>query len=594
HTQAASAYGRGFSWTPSSTEPYATCGHPAPGHAACLAVIVPPYSTGALTESLKEADPASASPAYTGTGIGGGYDPADLRSAYNLPTGSQGTGQTVGIVDAYNDPDAESDLAAYRSQYGLPACTTANGCFKKVSQTGSTTSLPSNEPSWSVEMSLDVDMVSAACPNCHILLVEATTSSSANLYASEDEAATLGASEISNSWVGGEESGETSNDKYFDHPGVPITAGAGDDGYQVNYPASSQYVIAVGGTKLTQASNSRGWTETVWEEKEKGIGTGSGCSAYEPKPSWQTDKGCTHKTNNDVAADAAVESPLSVADSYELPTKFAERSTQPGWTLVAGTSVASPFIAATMALASPHTRSLGADAFYMEAASGGGINDVVSGSNGKCTPPAEDEYLCTAEVGYDGPTGVGTPWGAPQAPPAVVTKAGSSIPPTTASLHSLTDPPLGLTVAFKLEYGATTSYGSSASCSPSPGSGESAVAVSASVTGLAANTTYHFRVSATNSGGTIKGSDETLKTTEAATSAPTVETKAASSVTQTTASLNATVNPNGGSVSECRFEYGTTNSYGSTVSCASLPGSGTSPVAVSAAVTGLTANTTYH
>ncbi len=298
HTQAASANGRGFSWTPSKTEPYATCGHPTPGHAACLAVVVPPYSAGSLTESLKEADPASASPAYTGTGIGGGYDPADLRSAYNLPTGSQGTGQTVAIVDAYNDPDAESDLAAYRSQYGLPACTTANGCFKKVNQTGGTTSYPASNAEWSVEMSLDVDMVSAACPNCHILLVEASSNSSANLYAAEDEAATLGATEISNSWVGGEESGETSNDKYFDHPGVPITAGSGDSGYQVNYPASSQYVIAVGGTKLSQASNSRGWSETVWSEKPT-QGTGSGCSAYEPKPSWQTDKGCTHKTNND-------------------------------------------------------------------------------------------------------------------------------------------------------------------------------------------------------------------------------------------------------------------------------------------------------
>ena len=198
---------------------------------------------------------------------------------------------------------------------------------------------------------------------------------------------------------------------------MPITAGSGDSGYQVNYPASSQYVIAVGGTKLSQASNSRGWSETVWSEKPT-QGTGSGCSAYEPKPSWQTDKGCTHKTNNDTAADASVETPLSVADSYELPTKFAERSTQPGWTLVGGTSAATPLVAGAMALASPYTRSLvGGHAFYLEEAAGGGVNDVVSGSDGTCTPPAEHEYLCTAGVGYDGPTGAGTPWGAPQAPP---------------------------------------------------------------------------------------------------------------------------------------------------------------------------------
>ena len=592
-TQAASAYGPGFSWTPSATEPYAACGRPTPGHAECLAVLVPPATKASLTAPLREAAP-SVSPTYTGTGVGGGYGPADLRSAYNLPSEAEGSGQTVAIVDAYNDPNAEVDLGTYRSQYGIPACTTANGCFKKVNQTGGTTNYPSSNAEWSVEISLDVDMVSAACPNCHILLVEAESSSSANLDKSEDEAVTLGATEVSNSWVGPEESDETSTDKYFDHPGVPIVAGAGDSGYGVAYPAASQYVIAAGGTRLIQASNSRGWTETVWEEKEKGIGTGSGCSAYEPKPTWQTDKACTRRTDDDIAADAAVETPVSVADSYELPTKFAERSTQAGWTLVGGTSAASPFIAATMALASPHTRSLGAEAFYMEATSGGGINDVVSGSNGKCTPPAEDEYLCTAQVGYDGPTGVGTPWGAPQAPPTVVTKAASSITQTSATLNATANPNGGSVSECKLEYGTTTSYGSSASCAPSPGSGESAVAVSGSIAGLTANTTYHFRISAANSGGTTKGSDETFKTTEAAATPPTVETRAASAVSQTTATLNATVNPNAGSVSECKLEYGLTNTYGSSATCTPSPGSGTSPVAVSAAVTGLSPNTTYH
>ena len=589
----AGASGRGFSWTPSKTEPYSVCGRPEPGQAACLAIAVPSASALSSSSLLRPVSPVAVNPTYTGTGVGGGYGPSDLRSAYNLPSSTAGSGQTVGIVDAYNDPDAESDLAAYRSQYGLSACTTANGCFKKVNQTGGTT-YPANEASWSVEISLDVDMVSAACPNCHILLVEATSATSANLYASEDEAAALGATEISNSWVGGEESGETSEDKYFDHPGVPITAGAGDSGYQVNYPASSQYVIAVGGTKLTQASNSRGWSETVWSEKPT-QGTGSGCSAYEPKPSWQTDKGCTHKTNNDVAADASVETPLSVADSYELPTKFAERSPQPGWTLVGGTSAATPLVAGAMALASPYTRSLvGGHAFYLEQASGGGINDVVSGSDGKCTPPAEHEYLCTAGVGYDGPTGVGTPWGAPQAPPTVVTKAGSSITATSATISATVNPNGGSVSECLLEYGTTTSYGSSAPCTPSPGAGESAVAVSAALSGLVANTSYHFRISATNTGGTSKGADETFKTTEAPTVAPTVVTKAATSVKSTTATATATVNPNSGEVSKCEFEYGTSISYGQTASCAALPGGGSSAVEVTAALSGLAANTTYH
>ncbi len=176
-------------------------------------------------------------------------------------------------------------------------------------------------------------------------------------------------------------------------------------------------------------------------------------------------------------------------------------------------------------------------------------------------------------------------------PPTVETKAASSVTQTAASLNASVNPNAGSVSECKFEYGTTNSYGSSASCSSLPGSGTSPVAVSAALSGLAANTTYHFRISATNPGGTSKGSDETFKTPP---NPPAVETKPASSVTQTTATLNASVNPNGGEVTACEFEYGTTNSYGSSASCSSLPGAGTSPVAVSAALTGLTANTTYH
>jgi hypothetical protein len=175
--------------------------------------------------------------------------------------------------------------------------------------------------------------------------------------------------------------------------------------------------------------------------------------------------------------------------------------------------------------------------------------------------------------------------------PTVVTGAASAITQTSATLNATVNPNGGTVSECKFEYGTTTGYGQSASCASLPGSGTSPVAVSAPVTGLTANTTYHFRVSATNAGGTSTGSDETFKTLP---NAPTVVTGAASAITQTSATLNATVNPNGGAVSECKLEYGTTNSYGQSASCASLPGSGTSPVAVSAPVTGLTANTTYH
>ncbi len=314
----------------------------------------------------------------------------------------------MAIVDAFDDPNAESDLAVYRAKYGLPECTTADGCFKKVNQTGGS-KYPSAEAGWSVEISLDLDMASAACPKCHLLLVEAESNSGENLYSAEDEAATLGASEISDSWDGEEFSEEHSYDTYFNHPGIPITVAAGDSGYKVGYPAASPDVIAVGGTALSKAANARGWSEVAWSK------TGSGCSAYEPKPSWQTDKGCTRRTDNDVAAVASAETPVSVADSYELPKEFSVP--QPGWTLVAGTSVASPLVAGTMALASAYTRSFaGADALYLEASQNGTgvLDDVVSGSNGRCRT-----YLCNAAVGYDGPTGLGSLYGPPVVVPPI-------------------------------------------------------------------------------------------------------------------------------------------------------------------------------
>src|SRR5882724_9243331 len=137
---------------------------------------------------------------------------ADLRSAYKLTTsGSAST--TVAIVDAYDAPTAEADLAAYRTQYGLPACTTANGCFRKVDQNGGT-SYPHRNTGWAQEISLDLDMVSAICPNCHILLVEAKTNSFANLGTAENRAATMGANIISNSW-GGSDSADTTYGAYF-------------------------------------------------------------------------------------------------------------------------------------------------------------------------------------------------------------------------------------------------------------------------------------------------------------------------------------------------------------------------------------------
>ena len=239
-----------------------------------------------------------------------GYGPADIQSAYQLAGATSG-GRTVAIVDAYHDPKAEADLAAYRSHFGLPACTKANGCFKQVNQNGAAAPLPSTDYGWALEISLDLDMVSATCPDCKILLVEANSATDTDLYQAVDTAAaTPGVIAISNSYGGGETAAQTtSSDPHFNHPGVAITASSGDSGYGASYPAASKYVTAVGGTSLTTASNARGWTETAWS------GAGSGCSAYDAKPTWQTDTGCARRTIADVSAVADPNTGVAVYDT---------------------------------------------------------------------------------------------------------------------------------------------------------------------------------------------------------------------------------------------------------------------------------------
>jgi hypothetical protein len=325
-----------------------------------------------------------------------GYGPAQLQSAYNLTLAATaaGGGETVAVVDAYNDPDAAANLAVYRAHYGLPAC--GSGCFRTVNEEGQASPLPkaAGKTGWATEESLDLDMVSAICPNCHILLVEAKTSSLGNLGKSVDAAVTLGAKFVSNSYSSPESSGETKDDAYYDHPGVALTAAGGDSGYGVGYPAASQYVTSVGGTSLVRSSGTaRGWTETVWDN---GYGaTGSGCSRYEPKPSWQKDTGCARRTDNDVAADANPGTGAAVYDSYD----------QGGWIEVGGTSEAAAIIAATYALAgTPAAGTQAAEFVYQHP---GDLYDITSGSDGSCG----GSYLCTAGKGYDGPTGWGTPDG---------------------------------------------------------------------------------------------------------------------------------------------------------------------------------------
>jgi subtilase family serine protease len=312
----------------------------------------------------------------------------------------------VAIVDAYDDPNAQADLNVYRSTVvpALPPC--GAGCFTKVNESGQASPLPKVDPGWAQEESLDIDMVSAICPNCHILLVEASSASMTDLGTAVNTAVRLGATEVSNSYGGNESSSETSwANSYYNHPGVPITVSAGDSGYGVEFPASAPNVTAVGGTTLSRASNARGWTETVWGSSRGGSGTGSGCSAYVTKQSWQTDAGCAKRTVADVSADANPSTGVAVYDST-ADGKYV------GWMEFGGTSVASPIIAAVYALAGNATSINDASYAYQHASS---LFDVTSGANGSCTSRfgggSAKAYLCTAQVGYDGPTGLGTPNG---------------------------------------------------------------------------------------------------------------------------------------------------------------------------------------
>ncbi len=371
---------------------------------------------------------------YDGAGPFGGLDPQELQSAYAIPS-TLSAPQTVAVIDYGGYPAAESDLAVYREHFGLPPCAKASGCFHKVNQAGVEAEYPKEEPGWDEEAALDVDMVSATCPQCHIMMVETneapneSVEETANYAASENTAARLGATEISNSlgifendesWCGPAHCTQFAAD--YDHPGVVTTAAAGDQGYEevyfdlgyrsIGFPASVPDVIAVGGTALAKSANARGWSEKVWNEPPatggsvtEGQGTGSGCASYEPKPSWQTDTGCTHRTDDDVAAVGAGETPVSVYHA--------------GWGLVGGTSASAPIVAGIEAHASEYVRSLGPQAYYEDPAA---MNDITEGFDwnweGHGTRPASEcapnEYLCNAETGYDGPSGMGTPDGVPQ------------------------------------------------------------------------------------------------------------------------------------------------------------------------------------
>ena len=350
------------------------CVQAATGYAACSAHV----ATDGSLEPL-------ATTSYTN-----GFVPTQLKKAYGL-TGLSSTA-TVAIVDAYAHPNAAADLAVYRNQFSLG---TAN--LTQMSQTGTSITTVTGNTGWGQEEMLDLEMVSAICPTCHILYVGANSSSFSDLAAAVNRAAATGATVISNSYGGNESSGDASIAASYNHPGIAITVSSGDSGYGAQSPAAFNTVTAVGGTSLTLNADGSRANETAWS------GAGSGCSAYVSKPTWQKDTGCPRRSIADVAAVADPATGVAVYDSYGS-TGGAD------WFVFGGTSVAAPLIGGVYAL-SGNTAGVPASQAYTAPA--GSLFDVISGSNGRCTrgKNTSQAYLCTAGVGYDGPTGMGTPNG---------------------------------------------------------------------------------------------------------------------------------------------------------------------------------------
>ena len=482
-------------------------------------------TAGSTTAAPTTGQPTSVTPPTPDT-------PAYLQQAYDLSYLSQtgGTGDTVGIVDAYDDPTAQSDLDTYRSNYGLPACD--SGCFNKVNESGNASPLPAASSDWDTEISLDLDTVSAICPNCHILLVEASSSNESDLQAAMQTAARLHANQISDSWTL-PESGHVAN---FVPSGVATVAATGDQGYVGtltpgfdNYPAAFPGVTAAGGTSLAPAasSNARGFSESAWsvtQAPDGPEGGGSGCDLNESRPTYQPNMGCNGRAYADLSADADPNTALDVVDDGN-------------WGVVGGTSLATPLIAAYYAITGIDDTTNNTSAKWAYTTPDSSLlNDITSGSNGTCS--ANITYICTAGTGYDGPTGMGSISGAvstgapgiggppikPQYTPAT---AGASNPDSyTESTRSdgatITGGiyPNGLNTSWWIQYWPAN--GGSVQQTPASdiGSGTAPVMVTGYPTHLSPSTTYDYELVAQNSDGTTDGYTYSFTTGTQSTTAP--------------------------------------------------------------------------
>jgi PKD repeat protein len=486
------------------------CPAPQPGDASCLAlarVPVPSTDAGQPGVSAYTAATAAAEPA-----LAAGRTPKNLASAYGYSPAAGGSGQTIALVDAYDDPKIESDLAIFDENYGISACTKANGCFTKVSQSGSATALPSPDTTgWSVEIALDVEMAHSVCPSCKILLVEAESESFEDLVAGVDEAVKLGATEVSNSYGGPESGLGTAERAAYNHPGVVIAASTGDNGYddwtafvnegepfaaeQPDAPASLPTVVSVGGTTLELNGSEQRSSETVWngngalnESKYIEGATGGGCSTLFGAEPWQEATpgygatGCAGKrVAADVSADANPNTGFDIYDSYNCGQVCKRNGEGKGWLMIGGTSLSTPLISSLYALAGGSNGvEYPALTLYGHLGEASSLFDVTGGGNGYCddggsacganereraTVDCEGTTACNAAVGFDGPSGVGAPNSLnlfkPLLPTAAVTPPSSPESGVAASFSGATstDPYPGAVLSYSWSWGDGTAAG---------------------------------------------------------------------------------------------------------------------------------------
>jgi len=325
-----------------------------------------------------------------------------MRHAYGFDQiGNQGSGQVIGIVDAYDDPNIESDLGVFNRQFGLPVCSSSNSCFSKVYANGRK---PATNANWGIEIALDVEWAHAIAPQAKIVLVESATNSLADLFTAVDVALRNGASVVSMSWTAGEFSSELRLDNHFVTTGVTFLAASGDTGTGVAYPAASPYVVGVGGTALHLDASGSYQSETAWS------GSGGGLSVYEHEPLFQALFGIGANPRGargapDVSYNANPGTGYAVYDSFGF-------SGASGWFQVGGTSAGTPQWAALVAIVNSmrvaarkgHLSSTNNSLYVLAKKSlATEFNPVTQGANGSCG------VWCTAAPGYDYITGLGSP-----------------------------------------------------------------------------------------------------------------------------------------------------------------------------------------